>query len=377
MLHYDYSFENYKCDYYIIPIVFLEDSIHRERRMVRFFKSKLKTTKKTSQALKSFAGAYRKIWNYAMDYQNCWLGLSRSEKLHYMKTAQLYEALIKGRETIYPFVRQMDGGMIKAVSLKANESFKRWFDNYPLNTKFRRSRYLSRKKDLMSFKTQGNVRIFEDYIEIPKLGKVKLYEKNYLPIGESYSNMTFSYDGNNWWISFEVKNKEEKIKPSDLSGETVLDFNKQGDITVGTKIFHSAVNEKSYKRAEKKQRKLTKKLKRQSISNIQYSERGAKTRTSRNMLKTQKQLAKIKVRLNNIRQDNFKKQACALARTKLAKLHCLSTIAIKQSKQGGLTRIMREKHTLDFLNIIRKKIENSGAEIVFHNLPDFSSLPKS
>ena len=341
-----------------------------------FFKTKLKTSKKTAAALKSFAGTYRKIWNYAMDCQDYWLSLSRSEKLHYMKTAQLYEILIKGRDTVYPFVRKMDGGMIKAVSLKANDSFKRWFDNYPHCTKYRRARYLSRKKDLMSFKTQGNVRVFEDYVEIPKLGKVKLYEKGYLPVGKGYSNMTFSYDGNDWWISFEVIG-DTKVEDQNLSGETTLDFTQKGDIVVGANILRNAVNEEAYKRALKKQRKLAKKLKRQSIANIELSERGAKTRTSRNMLKVQKQLAKVKVRLSNLRKDSFKKQASELARTKLAKVHCLSSLAIKQSRQGGLARIMREKHTLDFLNVIRKRLEKSGTKVEYHSLSDFSALPKS
>lgn len=344
--------------------------------MTKFYKAKLNTSKKTAAALKSFAGAYRKIWNYAMDVQQEWLGLSRCEKLHYMKTIQLYDFLVKGRDTEYRFVRDMDGGMLRAVSLKANESFKRWFNSYSYNSEYRRPRYLSRKKDLMSFKTQGNVRVFDSYVEIPKLGKVKLYEKGYLPVGRGYSNMTFSYDGIDWWISFEVR-EDYPVETADLSGEATIDFNREGDIVVGTEVLRSAVDGEAYKRAEKKQRKLAKKLKRQAIANIQYNEKGAKTRTSRNMLKTQKQLAKAIVRLNNLRQDSFKKQACALARTKLAKLHCLSSLAIKQSRQGGLTRTMREKHTLDFLNIIRKRVESSGTEVVFHDLSDFSALPKS
>lgn len=342
--------------------------------MTKYYKTKLKTSKKTAEALKIMAGTYRKIWNYAMDCQHFWLGLSRCEKLRYMKTAQLYKALIEGRDTLYPFVKKMDGGMIKAVSLKANESFKRWFDNYSPSTKYRRPRYLSRKKDLMSFKTQGNVRVFEDYIEIPKLGKVKLYEKDYLPVGNGYSNVTFSYDGNDWWISFEIR-ESNKIKTSDLSGETILDFNKEGDILVGSKILRNAVNEETYKRVEKRQHKLAKKLKRQSIANIETNFRGAKTRTSKNMLKTQKQLAKVKVRLENLRKDSFKKQASELARTKLATVHCLTSLAIKRERQGGLTRIMREKHTLDFFNTIRKRLELSGAEVVTHSLSDFFRTP--
>ena len=345
--------------------------------MTQYFKTKLNvTSKKTSEKLKAMAGTYRKIWNHAMDYQEDWIGYSLSYKTHFMKTAKLYEHLIEVRDEQFPFIRQMDGGMIKSVSLRANESFKRWFNQYPMQTKYRRPRYLSRKKDQMTFKTAGNVRIFNSYIEVPKLGKIKLYEKGYIPVGESYSNITFSYDGNDWWLSLEVKSKATPVVPTDLSGEAKLDITRGGDLLVDGKILRSAVDGEAYKRAAKKQKALLKKLKRQARANIVTNERGfKKTRTSRNMLKTKKAIAKVKTRLNNLRTDSFKKQASALARTKLEKLHCLSSLTMRQRRQGGLSRIMREKHTLDFLNVLCKRVEAAGAQIVSHNLTAASCTP--
>lgn len=322
------------------------------------------------------AGTYRKIWNRAMDIQECWIGLSLSYKTHFMKTNKLYEFLIKDRDELFPFIKQMDGGMIKAVSLKAKESFERWFQNYPLKSKYRRPRYLSRKKDLMSFKTAGNVRIFYDYIEIPKLGKVKLYEKGYIPQGQKYTNITFSFDGNDWWLSLEVLDCKHASKEiDDLKGEALIDFTKEGDIIIDGKILSSAVNRKAYKNAEKKKRSLLKKLKRQSIANVQYNERGAKTRTSRNMLKTRKAICKVQARLKNLRTDSFKKAACEVARTKLKTLQSLPSLTFKRRRQKGLSRIMREKHTLDFFNIICKRVEATGAKVIQRDLTVASCTP--
>ena len=345
--------------------------------MSKFYKVKLNTSsKKVREGLKSLAGTYRKIWNRAMDLQEFWLGASRSVKLHYMKTAKLYEYLIDDRETSFPFVKQMDGGIIKAVSLKANESFKRWFENYPLKTKYRRPRYLSRKKDLMSFKTSGNVRVFYGYIEVPKLGKIKFYEKGRIPQGKKYTNITFSNDGIDWWLSLEVLDYDKaSIDKDELSGEALIDFTREGDIIIDGKILKSAVTGKAYQNAEKKKRSLEKKLKRQSLANIQYNERGAKTRTSRNMLKTRKLIQKVQARLKNIRTDSFMKQASEVARTKLQKLHCLSSLAMSRKRQGGLSRIMREKHTLDFFNIICKRVEATGAQVIRRDLTAASCTP--
>ena len=345
--------------------------------MKKYYKTKLHvSSKKVREGLKAMAGTYRKIWNRAMDVQEAWITCSLSYKTHYMKTSKLYEYLIKDRDKVYPFIKQMDGGMIKSVSLKANESFKRWFDSYPHQTKYRRPRYLSRKKDLMSFKTAGNVRIFYDYIEVPKLGKIKLYEKGYIPQGQKYTNITFSFDGYDWWLSLEVLNCEQaSTKSSELKGEALIDFTKGGDIIIGGEILSSAVNGKAYKNAEKKKRSLEKKLKRQSLANIQCNERGPKTRTSRNMLKTRKLIHKVQARLKNLRTDSFKKQACEVARTKLQKLYSLSSLTIKQRRQGGLSRIMREKHTLDFFNIICKRVEAIGAQVIQRDLTIASCTP--
>ena len=344
--------------------------------MSKYYRTKLNiTSKRVENELKAMAGTYRKVWNRAMDIQECWVGLARSLK-PYMKTARLYEYLIKDRERLYPFIKNMDGGMIKAVSLKANESFKRWFDSYPRNTEYRRPRYLSRKKDLMTFKTSGNVRVFYDYIEVPKLGKIKLYEKGYIPQGKKYTNITFSHDGNNWWFSLEVlDNDRASNSKEDLNGEALIDFTRDGEIIIDGKILKSAVTGRAYQNAERKKRTLEKKLKRQSLANIQHTEKGAKTRTSRNMLKTRKLIQKVQARLKNVRTDSFMKQASEVARTKLQKLHCLSSLTMSQRRQGGLSRSMREKHTLDFFDIICKRVAETGAQVIRRDLTVTACTP--
>ena len=119
---------------------------------------------------------------------------------------------------------------------------------------------------------------------------------------------------------------------------------------------------------------LERKLKRQSLANITVNDKGyAKTRTSKNMIKTRKQLAKVTGRLANLRKDGFKKQACEVARTKLQKLHCLSSLLISQQRQGGLSRSAREKHALDFFDIIKKRVTLEGTEV--HTFSSSSCTP--
>ena len=310
------------------------------------------------------AGTYRKIYNTAMETQWDILFFSKNSLSRYVTGTQLMHILKEAKEEHYPFLSKMDGGMLTSAAFRANESFRRWFDNYTPYS-YRRPKFLSRKKDSMTFKTSGNVRIFENYIEIPKLGKVKLYEKGYLPQDKVVSNITFSHDGNDWWISLEVRG-EDKVKSPDESyrGDGTLDLTISGDVLLNEKVLVNPVSLKSYEKAEKKKKSLERKLKRQSLANIQKSNKGAKTRTSRNMMKTRKLIAKIKTRLEDLRKDGFKKQACEIARTKLQKLHCLPSSVISQRRQGGLSRKAREKHALDFFNIIKKRVALEGTQVL-------------
>lgn len=332
--------------------------------MTLYFKTKLNTTKAIGNKLKVMAGTYRRIFNVAMETQ--WDLLFASKGYDpYITGTELKEMLIDSRREFFPYVKKMDGGILTSAAFRSNESFKRWWENY--NWKgYRRPRFLSRKKDKMTFKTSGKVRIFYDYIEVPKLGKIKLYEKGYIPQGKTYSNITFSHDGESWWISLEVKEETSVPSNENYEGEGVLDVNCQGDISLNGKKLINPILTEEYLKAERKKKKLEKKLRRQSLANIEVNHRGKKTRTSRNMLKTRKLISKVNVRLENIRKDSFKKQACAIARTKLKKLYCLSPLAIKEERGGVLSRLAREKHALDFYNMIKKRVALEGTCVEEH-----------
>lgn len=340
--------------------------------MVLYYKTKLNTSDKVDQKLKAMAGTYRKVYNTAMETQWDILAYSKGSSSKYITGTQLMNLLKRVREEQFPFICKMDGGILTSAAFRANESFRRWFDNYNTDS-YRRPKFLSRKKDDMSFKTSGDVRISERYIEVPKLGKIKLFEKGYLPQDKVCSNITFSHDGNDWWISLEVRGEQSKKSNEGYVGEATLDLTTDGDIVLNGKVLPSPITKKTYERAEKKKKTLERKLKRQSLANIQYSQKGAKTRTSRNMIKTRKLLAQVKVRLEQIRKDGFKKQACEVARTKLQKLYCPSSLLIQRERQGGLSRTAREKHTLDFFNVIKKRVELEGTEI--HTLPLSNCTP--
>lgn len=340
--------------------------------MTKFFKTKLKTTKTIDKELKSMAGTYRRIFNIGSEKQWNYLHFSKGLPSQYITGTELRDMLIADRRKLFPYVKKMDGGILTAAAFKSNESFKNWWKEYNWKSP-RRPRFLSRKKDNMSFKTYGKLRVFYDHIEVPKLGKIKLYEKGYIPQGKTYSNITFSHDGNDWWISLEVREKE--VNPSNEScGEIAfLNVSAKGDITFNGKLLENPIFNENYLKAERRRKKLSKKLKRQSLANIEYSRRGGKTRTSRNMIKTKKLLSKVLIKMDSIRKDSYKKQCSGIAKTKLKTIHYVDFFN-HQVKGLEAILIKKEKKFLAFLNMIKKRVAVEGIELREH-VPSPYTLP--
>ena len=322
--------------------------------------------------MKALAGTYRKIYNTSIDLQQEWLTYSRNPKTNFVPKDTILELLRKLRKDLFPFVKNMDNGIIIAASSQSKDSFKRWFENLSPSSTYRFPKYQSRKKDNLKFKTSGNVKIYYDHISIPKLGDIKLFEKGYLPQGQKYSNVTFSHDGKDWWISLEAEASADK---AELKGTVIVDFDQKGDVIVNGKALSSITLSSKYLNIERRKKLLEKKLKRQSIANIEATSRGAKTRTSRNMLKNRRAITVLKTKLENLRKDNFKKQASIVARTKPEKLCCLSSNSIRKVRNGGLTRTMREKHTLDLFSTILRKVATVGTVIKRLEVPTRKLLP--
>ena len=304
---------------------------------------------------KKMSGLYRKIYNLAMEFQYYRFIVCPWNR--YVGYNLLRRAINVCKEEQFPYLKEVDGGIYYAAIATAQRSFKPAF-NYNVDT----IPYLSRKKDIMKFKTIGKVRVHHSYITIPKVGNVKLQEKGRLPLDKTYSNITFINEGDGWFISLEV---DEEYTKTELTGAPVsLDFTKEGDILLNDKVIESPTKSKKYLKLKKRLKRFSRKLKRQTKANLK---RMSPTRfipvTTRNMKKTKKGLDKLKKVLYNTVNDTYKKLVCDVARTKPREFHILDESSVSYTRNGYLTRLMREANSKSLLNMMRKKMELIGADV--------------
>ena len=338
--------------------------------MKKTYKVKLKTkSEKIQTLLKRSSGAYRKMYNIATEFQLNAALLGGSLKKFY-SGHEVLEYLNKSKNLSLDFLKDLDKGIYIAAVYASSKAFFHKFDFHIENVPF-----LSRKRTKPKFKTYGNVKVTQDSIILPKIGKISLWERGRIPLGKRYSNVTVSFDGNDWFISMDV---EEPLPKVNLT-ETIisLDFTNDGDFILNNKVISSPAKLSTYTKEELKLKKAIKKLKRQTKANTKIGANGCRIPvTTKNMQKTQKFVDKKRVRLYNMKKDYFFKVVNGVAITKPKELHILSNSSIRAYRNGYLSRAQRRGGTADFLRMMIKKLENMGTRVLkdvgIHELPALS-----
>lgn len=163
-------------------------------------------------------------------------------------------------------------------------------------------RFKSRKAGQGSFRLTGHIRVFEDSIQLPRLGRLRLKERGYVPVsGVHILSATVSERAGWWFVSVQVE--EEIPDPTPALGEPT-------GVDLGVKVLATQSdgttyeNPKALGRAQKKLRRLQRKLARQQ-------------KGSHNREKTRRQIARVHVRIANVRRDTLHKATSGIvAKTK-------------------------------------------------------------
>ena len=133
----------------------------------------------------------------------------------------------------------------------------------------------------------GTIHSLDGYIQLPRLGKIKLSEGDYIPEDVKILSATVSKRADRWFVSVQVE--ERDIEPTAAVNAVI-------GIDLGIKMLATCsdgttyANPKALKNLKRKQRQLSKKKK-----------------GSKNYGKAKKKLAKLHYRISNIRKDALHK----------------------------------------------------------------------
>lgn len=175
--------------------------------------------------------------------------------------------------------------------------------------------FKKKSKGIGSFRLTGSIHVFADSVQLPRLGRLRLHEHDYLPEGAKVLSATISEEAGRWFVSVQVE--EEQDDPARTATSAIgvdLGIKTLATLSDGT----SFSNPRALKHAQKRLRRFER-------------QKARRKKGSQNRKKTCRKLAKQHARVAHIRRDATHKLT-----SHLVKNHAL--IAIEDLHVSGMLK---------------------------------------
>lgn len=284
---------------------------------MRSYKIELKLSKEQEVLCKKSAGTARYAYNWMLDklITNYEANKSLAEMYELEKVPSTHGSAIDWHKEWcqlknvegFQWIRETSKCCGQESLRNLQTAFTRFFNNKSNYPRFKKRGV----KD--SFRLTGAINISNNMVQIPILGTVKLKEKGYVPIPDgvdkvSLKQATVSRQADKWFVSFLLQEECKYLSLHSRDEITNNEFDVVGldlgikdlGITSYGETFH---NPKAYKQNQKKLKRFQRSMSR-------------KKKGSRNREKVRIKLAKLHMRIANIRKDATHKMTSSLVKTK-------------------------------------------------------------
>ena len=288
---------------------------------VRGYRTELALNDEQRTACLKHAGVARFAYNW---------GLARSVEA-YRETSKrltaiaLHRDLNKLKQTDYPWMYDVSKCAPQEALRDLDKAYKHFFRRVELKKqgkwkgKLGFPRMKKKSKAIGSFRLTGSIKVFSESVQLPRLGRLRLHEHEFIPTDAKVLSATVSEEAGRWFVSIQVEEEVERPVSSATAAIGVdLGIKQLATLSDG-KIF---ANPRALKQAQKRLRRLERQKSRRKLG-------------GKNRKKTCQKLAKQHARVAHIRRDAAHKLT-----SYLSKNHAL--IAIEDLHVAG----MLKNHTL-------------------------------
>src|SRR6266571_159475 len=198
-----------------------------------------------------------------------------------------------------------------------------------------------RSKAIGSFRLTGSIHDSSDAVQLPRLGRLRLHEHDYIPTSAKVLSATVSEQAGRWFVSVQVEEEQGKPAPTATAAIGVdLGIKTLATLSDGT-IFE---NPRALKHAQKKLKRLER-------------QKSRRKKGSKNRAKTRQAIAKVHARIAHIRKDASHKLTSYLSKNHaliaiedlhvygMLKNHCVAQ-AVSDSNFGEIRRQLEYKSRL-------------------------------
>src|SRR5260370_11812491 len=274
-------------------------------QITRGYRTELDLNNTQITACKKHAGAARYAYNWGLKrkqevYQTAGRRISAMEphrELNQLKQTELPWMYEVSKCAPQEALRDLDGAFthfFRRVQLKKEGKWRGPTGYPPLKTK---------RQGLGSFELTGSIHVYEQAIELPRLGRLRLKECGYVPTsGVNVLSATVSEEAGRWFVSVQVE--EEVPDPPAGTSEPIgvdVGVSRLAQCSDGRVVENPKALRSELKRLKRLHRRLSRK------------EKGSKNRAKARM-----KLARKYARIAHIRRDALHKGTSLLTRASLS-----------------------------------------------------------
>lgn len=260
------------------------------------YKVEIDPNNKQKTLLEKSVGVSRFVYNWGLNQR---IELYKNEKKSTTAFTQSKDLNAIKKEQ-FPWLKEVSSWVSQSSLRNLDAAFNNFFRDLKKGKKVGFPKFKSKKNDKQSFNFYDYFIIKNNKILIPRIGKVRLKEKNYIPTsGIKVNFVTVLKDVDRWCVSVNV---EEEI-PDPPKEETVL------GVDVGIKTLATCSNGVTYENP-----KFLKKMKKRLA--LAQRNHSRKKNGSKNKEKSKLKLQKLYRKVRNQRKDNINKMTTDLVKTK-------------------------------------------------------------
>lgn len=253
--------------------------------ILRAYKVQLDVNNKQQTLLLQHIGCARWAFNWALTKKK--ESFDKKEKIP--NAIELHRELNKLKQTDYPWFYESSKSSPQNALRDCDKAFQNFFTRCKKKVKGKKGfpKFKSKKNEKQSFRLDGAISVESDCIKLPRIGKLKLSEKDYIPTDCKILSATVSKRAGKWFVSVQVESPDRGH--SNAKNEVVgIDLGIKTLATCSDGTTHE--NPKALKKNLKKLKSKHKQLSR-------------KKKGSKNYEKAKQKLAKLHYHISNIRKD--------------------------------------------------------------------------
>ncbi len=325
-------------------------------KVVRGYKTELDPTAEQYVLFCKCAGIARYAYNY---------GLARKKEAYKAGlptpySNDLQRELTARKHGDLPWLGEVSKWVVQNALHDLDDAYKRFFEKVALKKQGKHQGKCGYPKPKHKHKGRGSFRldcpihVFDGCIQLPRIGKVKLKERGYIPIwGVKVLSATISEKAGRWYVSVQVE--EEHAEPKPATGQPI-------GVDLGIKTLAVVSDGRTFA-SPKALRSRLKALRRLSRRHSR------KKKGSKNRKKAQRRLARMHTRIAHIRQDALHKATSSLVMKTKSAEERPAVIVLEDLNVSGmlknrrLSRAIADVGLVEFRRQITYKAFSAGVSV--------------